>query len=858
MKNYEKFERVGVEKHRSYYVPFLETDKIKTRYGIVDRTSSSLFTSLDGMWQIKQHDNVDNVCIDETLTDTIPVPACVQIHGYDKIQYINSRYPFPAYFPHVPYENPCWHYRRNFALSKKVGQKYYINFEGVDSAFYLYVNGVYKGYTQISHATSEFDITDLVKNGENRIDVIVLKWCVSSYLECQDKFRFSGIFRNVYLLARPQKHISDYRIQTSFLGEDGVLTFQNESEVAIRLRFRGREAFVGAGKQVEFLVKNVKKWSAETPYLYSLELFASGEKILEKVGFRTVVVDGCMLRLNGESIKLKGVNRHDFNHKTGASVTLANLVQDIRLMKMLSVNAVRTAHYPNMPQFYQLCDTFGLYVMDECDLEAHGFAEISGGYDMGRIKPYMEMSFFEDAILDRDMALVERDKNRASVIMWSLGNECTFGKAFFKGAKYIKKRDKTRPVHYQGVEYADKKYLYTKLIDVAGIFYPSLEVLEERVLQNEKETRPFLLTEYTHAMGNSCGDFAQYWELIYKQPQLIGGFVWEWADHAIETKKGLLYGGDFGETEHDGNFCCDGLLSADRKIKSGAREMKAVYTGKTASEIKKVAIPVIAKSNADIQIAVNEHTGELTSLQVNGEEVLRSPMKINITRYIDNDRWLVMQKWEPLYNLNGCKPFITECKRLENGYAFRGGMVANCRLPAVLFAISYKIEQGAFVIETEYEIADYIENLPRFGLEFAIDKRFADFSYVGFGPYESYVDKHVACEYGYYESNAFENYEQNYVRPQESGSHYHTEYVAVNNLFALTAEKPFSFSINPYTTAQLIGCKHVYELPKNDFINVCIDLGMRGIGSYSCGPALRSEYELPKKAKNTFTFSFVK
>ena len=290
MKEYESFERIGVEPHRSYYVPFAENDVIKTRYGIVDRTKSSRFLSLDGVWKIKRHENVEKVEIGEELTQSIPVPACVQMHGFDKIQYINARYPFPVLFPKMQYDNPCWHYRRAFTLTKKTGEKYYLNFEGVDSAFYLYINGQYKGYSQISHATSEFDITDLVFDGENTIDVIVLKWCVSSYLECQDKFRFSGIFRNVYLLTRPNNHITDYRIVTDLNGDDGVVTFINESKVDIRLEFHGKKAFVKAGKTVEFCVKNVQKWTAETPKLYTLTLYANGEKIVEKVGFRKALM----------------------------------------------------------------------------------------------------------------------------------------------------------------------------------------------------------------------------------------------------------------------------------------------------------------------------------------------------------------------------------------------------------------------------------------------------------------------------------------------------------------------------------------------------------------------------------------
>lgn len=856
MKEYESFERVGTTPHRSYYIPFGQEDKVKNKYGIIDRFSSSEFMSLDGDWQIKQHINVEEVDIRETLTETIPVPSCVQMHGYDQIQYLNTRYPFPVMLPHIPYENPCWHYRRTFTLKKLQGKRYYINFEGVDSAFYLYVNGTYKGYSQISHATSEFDITDWVVDGENTLDVLVLKWCISTYLECQDKFRFSGIYRNVYMLTRPEHHITDYKIDTAFSGKDGVLTFTNESMIDIKLELGRQTQVVYAGQTCEIVVKNVRKWTAEEPYLYTLILSAAGEKIIEKIGFRVVSIDGKVFKINGEAVKLKGVNRHDFNCKTAATVSLANMTEDIRLMKELNVNAVRTSHYPNRPEFYQLCDYYGIYVMDEADLEMHGACTREGGYDLELWKEYAENEVFTDGITDRHTALVERDKNRTCVIIWSLGNESSFGKAFFAGARYIKHRDTKRPIHYEGLQNADSKYYYTELVDMVSMMYPSLEKIKQDVLENEKENRPFVLCEYTHAMGNSCGDLADYWDLIYANEQMMGGFVWEWADHGIQTSKGFLYGGDFEEPEHDGNFCADGLLTPDRKIKSNALEMKAVYGGKIKSPMNDmVAIPQIQGKAKDLKIEVNEHTGEILSIKADATEVLRTPMHLNITRYTDNDRDLLCE-WIDRYHLSSCKPHIFTCEKSENHYTFTGALAANCLMPAVYFQTEYKITGNELTIMVQYKIADYIQRLPRVGIEFGVDKAFGDFSYIGYGPMESYIDKHIACDYGYYESNAKDNYERNYIHPQESGSHYASRYLSVNNLFSVTAEESFSFSVNPYTTRQLRESLHTFDLTENDFVNVCIDLAMRGVGSHSCGPELQDKYEIPREGKNTFKFVF--
>ena len=856
MREFESFARIGTEPHRSYYIPFAETDTIRVKHGIQDRTSSSRFMSLDGVWQIKQHAHVDDFDINEKLDEAIPVPACVQMHGYDHIQYLNTRYPFPVMLPHLPYENPCWHYRRTFNLRKQTGERYYLNFEGVDSAFYLYINGKYKGYSQISHATSEFDITALAENGENTIDVLVLKWCISTYLECQDKFRFSGIYRNVYLLTRPEQHITDYKLETEIDGQNGVLTVINESNVDICCKIADMEVVVIAGNRMKLCVDNIRPWTPENPCLYTLHLIANGELIEEKIGFREVSIDGSVFKINNVPVKLKGVNRHDFNCETAATVSLEDMAKDIHLMKELNVNAVRTSHYPNSPEFYLLCDMFGIYVMDEADVESHGACTRDGRYDTPLWEEYAENDFFTPGITDRHTALVERDKNRTSVIIWSLGNESSFGKSFFKGANYIKNRDTTRPVHYEGLQNADPKYYYTELVDMVSMMYPSFDTIREKVLDNPQENRPFVMCEYTHAMGNSCGDIAEYWDMIYNNEQMMGAFVWEWADHGIKTDAGFLYGGDFEEPEHDGNFCADGLLTPDRKLKSNALEMMAVYGGKTTSDMVEVDVPKSAyKFSSAIAIEVDEHTGEITSIQADGNEILRTPVHFNITRYTDNDRDL-LGHWIDRCHLPSCKPHIFSCEKSENHYRFEGVLAANCLMPAAEFTLEYTVVGNQLIMEIAYQLADYVENFPRFGIEFGVERAHCNFSYIGFGPMESYADKHTACDYGYYVSSAEENYDRKYIRPQESGSHYACTYLAVKELFRVTAEKPFSCSVNPFTTTQLCNALHSFELEENDFVNVCIDLAMRGVGSHSCGPMLPAKYEIPRKGKNTFTFTF--
>lgn len=854
MKEYESFERIGVMPHRSYYIPFSEKDTEKYRYGIVERTSSSEFISLNGKWEIKQHEHMEEYDINESLCDTIPVPSCVQLHGYDRVQYINTRYPIPVDPPHVPYDTPCWHYRRKFTLDMRSGRAYYLNFEGVDSAFYLYVNGSFKGYSQISHAMSEFDITSFVKDGENVIDVLVLKWCASTYLECQDKFRFSGIFRDVYILDRPSEHITDYKVETNLHDGCGELIFKNESPCMIDLSIEGQCLSVEPSETAQLYINGVRPWTAESPTLYTLVIKSCGERITEAVGFRTVSIDGAVFKINGSAVKLKGVNRHDFNCESGATVSLDNMYEDIRLMKSLNVNAVRTSHYPNCPEFYLLCDAMGLYVMDEADLEMHGACTRQGGYSVPLWENYAECELFSCGIEDRHRALVERDKNRTCVIIWSLGNESSFGKAFFGGCKYIKERDKTRPVHYEGLQCADEKYYFSEYVDMVSMMYPSHDTIREKILDDPRENRPFVMCEYTHAMGNSCGDIAAYWDMIYANEQMMGGFVWEWADHGIKTDKGFLYGGDFGEVDHDGNFCIDGLLTPDRQLKSSALEMKAVYGGKTRSDIVDIALPCgNYGKKRNIEIEVDEHSGELASLKADGVEILASPMHLNIIRYIDNDRF-TLPELERVCRISRCNSRAYECKKTENGYTVIGVMSADCVEPAMRYELKYEVGDGVLAVSLAYKIPEHINGVPRVGIEFGVDKKYGRMKYVGFGAGESYCDKHVACDYGVYECDAASNYNKNYVRPQESGSHCMCKYSECIGLFEMQADEPFSFSVAPYTTRQIVNTSHSFDLVECGWTNICVDIAMRGIGSHSCGPTLDARYEIPREGKNTFYF----
>lgn len=841
-KEYEQLKRIGLEKPRSYYIPFSEDKKFVYKHKIIDRRSSDRFLSLNGEWLIKEHENIESVCLEEKLTKKIPVPSCVQLFGYDQIQYINTRYPFPFRPPFVPEENPTYHYRTHFEIH--LGDwKYYLNFEGVDSAFYVYVNKKFVGYSQISHSTSEFDITPYLQNRKNTLDVVVLKWCASSYLECQDKFRYTGIFRSVYILKRPKEHISDFKIETAMQGSDGQIIVRNDSAVNMNVRCGRERKTATPNETVRFTIKNAKLWTAENPYLYNVVLTANGEKILQRVGIRTSeIIDG-IYKINGKHTKLKGVNYHESNPKTGATVTLKDTIRDLKLMKWANVNAIRTSHYPDMPEFYDLCDAYGFYVMDEADVETHGVTAHQCGYKFETWQAFANNGIFDSGVTEREITLYERDKNRTCVVMWSLGNESNYGKMFYEGADYLKEHD-SRPVHYENIcAMVDKTDYYTKRIDIASRMYAPLGFFNE-YLADEKETRPYLLCEYSHAMGNSCGDLQDYWDIIYSNDRFMGGFVWEWCDHAVQTEKGFLYGGDFGETEHDGNFCVDGLVSPDRKIKSNLRELKAVYGGKAREEFTKECKPLSqVKRDASISYELDE-TGRLISL---GDVRFKKSMGINIERaYIDNDRFL--GEWR---SYEGSKQVAYRTDTEGNRVRVVGAMVKNCLAPILEYEIEYNFFNDGVDITFAYKVADFVSYLPRIGFEFALPKLQQTFEYEGFGPYESYVDKHRASSYGNYRSAAKEEY-FHWVKPQETGSHYATTRVLLANGLLVTADKAFSFSVLPYSTGQIKSAAHDFELPVSDGVYVNLDAAMSGVGTASCGPELKEEYRASKTGRITF------
>lgn len=565
---FEKTESVNSLPPRSYYIPFGKEQPYSE-----NREESDEFLSLCGIWEIEGFESFYDVPDDfwsVMPTEKIPVPSCLQFYGYDKFQYLNVKYPFPYNPPFVPNKNPCYHYRKNFTLKKSDGKTYLV-FEGADSCFYVYVNGNFIGFFTCPHAVSEFDITEFIAEGENTLDVLLLKWGAGSYLECQDKWRLTGIFRDVYVLQRPDGHIRDYRIKAD---KDGLFEFTPYG-ADVEIEFEGRIIPIKDGVTYALRMGNPKLWSAETPYLYPLKICAAGEVIYEQIGFRTSEVKDGRYFFNGKAIKLKGVNRHDFHPDKGAAVSLKDIERDLKLMKSLNINAIRTSHYPAMPEFYRLCDRLGFYVMSESDVETHGVLERYTDPSKCNFDEIANSPIFARGILLRQQYNVLSQINRPCVAIWSLGNESGWGENFRNAADWIRSVD-SRPIHYEAVISSREDY-YTDKVDFVSRMYPPYEWLKNDFLKDDKEVRPCVLCEYSHSMGNGPGDISLYWEIFRSSERFAGGFVWEWADHGVRTNSGFSYGGDFGEYPHDGNFCIDGIVSPDREIDGGTLELKKAY-----------------------------------------------------------------------------------------------------------------------------------------------------------------------------------------------------------------------------------------------------------------------------------------
>ena len=840
--------------------------------------------SLDGMWRFHwtptpdtQPDNFFQTDFDDSQWAFFPVPADWEMNGYGTPIYSSSGYTFKIDPPRVmgkPKQdytayverNPTGVYRRTFTIPDEwKDQEVYIRFGAVSSAFYLWVNGNLAGYSQGSMEPAEFRITPYLTSHSNQLTLQVFKYSDGSYLEDQDMWRLAGIHRSVTLFAAPKIRIRDIGIRT-ILDEnyrDAQLIIHPELEAQPSQRADGfrmeARLYDNTGNMVldsvltvdaatmlnldhkaaimndrtpqrgypkwgwlQATVQNPHKWTAETPYLYTLRIALTDsvgqiiEQIEQKVGFRSLEIKDGRLLVNGTPIRLRGVNRHEMDPYLGHVMTEERMLEDITLMKQANINAVRTAHYPNTERWYELCDSLGLYVMDEADIEEHGLR--------GQLA---SDPLWAPAWIDRTQRLVIRDRNHPSIIFWSLGNEAGWGTNFAMTAAWIHEYDPTRFVHYEGAQGSPDPLS----VDVISRFYPRLQddylnpgipegsdqeraenARWERLLsiaRDTTDTRPVLASEYAHAMGNALGNFKEYWDEMNSHPRMLGGFIWDWADQGIIRDGKVLYGGDFGDKPNLKAFCLNGIVMSDRTLTPKYYEVQAVYgNGPQSFAETSVPLPEPLKNNNRV---------------VGGSNIVqRSMFKVQCFRApTDNDRsfgnWLA-KDWQ------------------------------RCGLDTL--TIPMTTEQNGNEFTFSFTIPDGLPELPRLGIVIELPREYEQLTWYGRGPWENYPDRKTSCPAGLWKSTVSEQY-VHYPRPQDSGNHENCTMIELKTkhgkiLRIEAVDKPFSFSALPYSAQYIASKTHDYELEDQGKTYLSIDCAVMGLGNSSCGPGVLKKYSIDK------------
>jgi beta-galactosidase len=793
--------------------------------------------SLDGIWQFHFSPVVSGspTSFHDVGWGEIAVPGHWELQGHGTPIYSNVTYPHPKDPPRIGNDNPVGTYRRSFPCRVRAGGRYFLRFDGVESFFTVWLNGEEVGFSKDSKTPAEFEVTPLVRS-ENELVVQVFKWCDGSYLEDQDFWRLGGIFRDVWLVERPSSFVRDVYVRADHEGQINVdveIEGDSATDVVCTLHdVRGTDVWTATGLTVAGAVAGVRPWSAETPHLYRLTVTTPQDAVELDVGFRTIEWDKGAFRVNGAPIKLRGVNRHEFDDQRGRAVTEEGMLQDILLFKRNNINSVRTSHYPNCERWYELCDQNGIYVVDEANIESHGMGY--GEESLGHAPEW------KGAHLDRVRNMVERDKNHACVVMWSLGNEAGPGENFRACADWLRSRDHTRPVHYER---------FNEVADVESCMYPSVGRLIEHGESDDE--RPFFVCEYAHAMGTAMGNLQEYWDVVESHRRLAGGCVWEWCDHGLRqgTEQGWrwAYGGDFGDAPNDGNFCCDGVVLPDRRTTSKLRELKQVYrqvrseptsTGFRVHNLfafrSLVGVEAHWTVECDGTVAA-EGRFDLGAIgpRASGGFVLPKAVlpgnRVLTVRYVTSvatpwaekghelgfDQHLLGGRFSPQMKavslearldertgtlaavgivagpvtgvvraftdndkwmrgefvaagLLDLKRRLVSCERSGRRACVRADYIAESGV-GVAEATSFRFTDDRVEVEVEWSPIGELPQLPRLGLDLVLDSSLSEMKWYGLGPHESYPDRRSSVRLGMWRGTVADQYEPQ-VRPQDNGN----------------------------------------------------------------------------------------
>ncbi len=936
--------QINREPARAYFIP----------YGVSkgDRT-----LCLNGEWQFRWTKTPDERVRDFYRTDydasswaKLMVPANWEVNGYGTPIYISAGYPFKIDPPYVMKQpktewttyierNPTGQYRRTFTLPAawQSGQTF-LRFEGVMSAFYVWVNGQRVGYSQGSMEPSEFNVTAYLKSGENQIAVEVLKYSDGSYLEDQDFWRFGGIHRDVLLYHTPNIRLRDVTVRTTlntltvnpqfavFDGETGegyrlVATLYDGKEavgsdtvatdIVLDLQHKAarmNEWFPQRGYRkfgrMEIKVAHPRLWSAEYPNLYTLKLQlqdAAGrhiEQTTQQVGFRDICIQDGQLLINGKVTKLRGVNRHEHDPYTARVMTEKRMLQDLQLMKAANINAVRLSHYPNVPRWYELCDSIGIYVMDEADCETHGLR--------GTLASTPDWA---DAFLDRAVRMAERDKNHPSIIFWSLGNESGYGANHAAMSAWLHEFDPTRPVHYEGAQGTksvasdmERSSTDPSTVDVISRFYP--RVMEEymnpgipegsdkeraenarwerllEIANRTNDNRPVLTSEYAHCMGNALGNFKEYWDEIYSHKRMLGGFIWDWVDQGIMHQDSVLYGGDFGDKPNLHAFCMNGVIMSNRTLTPKYYEVRKVYSpvqfrmadGKVSAYTLYSEIPL---SEYAFTYTITDNGKVVKQGSFDGTLVPAAPnndhdIRLNVTasrqgqevvseQFALNDNPLAVCKGKGKNKkasshlidiIAGIKAQVFRAPT-DNDKSFGNWLAKDwtrCGLDTL--TIPMTTEQNGNELTFTFRIPEGLPEIPRLGILIKLPRDYEQLSWYGRGPWDNYPDRKQSCPIALWQSKVSEQY-VHYPRPQDSGNHEDCSMVELKTKKGKTLrieaiDQCFSFSALPYSAQYLASKSHDYELEDQGYTYLSIDCAVLGLGNSSCGPGVLKKYTIDK------------